>query len=98
PRGVPLVAAGQRGVHQVATALDLDEALDAFAGYVVAQPEERLRIGVGDADAAREGAALADRLRGLSNVAEVVRYRCGPSVLAYTGGLGTFGAVLHPLF
>ena len=94
--GTPVVALEEQGLRELQWADDLDTAVDAMVAYVAGRPLSRLRVGVGDADADQAGSALTERLRSLPNVAEVVRYRCGPSVAAHTGA-GTFGAVLHPL-
>ena len=58
---------------------------------------ERLRVGIGVADqgAAPLWQALEARLTGAPSVAELVRYRIGPSVGAHTGP-GTAGAVYYP--
>jgi len=57
----------------------------------------RLRVGLAVADAATVGVAdaLAERLKATGLVAELVRYRVGPSVGAHTGP-GAVGAMYYP--
>jgi len=78
----------------VAMARSVDDAASAMARHVLGHGD-RLRVAVGYADAA--GAPLSDALHaqvvGAANVAEVVRYRVGPSVGVHTGP-GTAGAFM----
>jgi DegV family protein with EDD domain len=84
------------GITTIGQAVTSEEAVMSMTRRVAALESPRLRLGVGDADAADAGARLTDELAQLDNVAEVVRYVVGPSVAAHTGA-GTFGLVLHPL-
>ena len=95
-KGTPVVAFDDQGLREVAWSDRLDAAIDTMVAYVASHPTSLLRVGVGDADENAGGSLLAERIQGLDNVSEVVRYQCGPSVAAHTG-VGTFGAVLHPL-
>ncbi len=83
-------------MRAVGQARSIDEALDAMVAYVAAADGGRQRVGVGDALAPELGADLADRLRQVDLVEEVVRYAVGPSVGAHTGA-GTIGAVFYPV-
>lgn len=94
--GTPIVALDDQGFREVGHVSELSDAIETVISYVAERPSARLRVGVGDTDADEAGSMLAQRLEDLGNVAQVVRYRCGPSVAAHTGA-GTFGAVLHPL-
>jgi fatty acid-binding protein DegV len=84
-------------MQQVDRAADLDQAADAMAGHV-RRAGGPLRVGVGLSDAGTLPlvVALEDRLRDLAQVAELVRYRIGPSVGAHTGP-GTVGAMFAPM-
>lgn len=88
-----LVAGSYQPVAHVST---VDEAADAMAAAVRAGGAG-LRVGVSVADAGalplRE--ALELRLAGAPEVAELVRYRVGPSVGVHTGP-GTAGAMWYP--
>lgn len=86
------------GVMQVVgQASGPDEAADVIADHVRAAGSN-LRVGVGTADAAvaHFWEALEKRLTGAPEVAEVVRYRVGPSVGVHTGP-GTVGVMYAPL-
>jgi DegV family protein with EDD domain len=78
-------------------ARDLDGAAGAMAVHVRSSGRQ-LRVGVGVADAGTEplGEALESRLRHAGEVAELVRYRIGPSVGAHTGP-GTVGTMFAPI-
>ncbi|MDP9071224.1 MAG: hypothetical protein M3N68_08040, partial [Actinomycetota bacterium] len=55
----------------------------------------RVGISIADAGAAPVWLALESRLVGAEEVADLVRYRVGPSVGAHTGP-GTAGAMWYP--
>ena len=75
---------------------DVESAVDAMAVYVDRlAPDGPMRVGVGHVGAAPIADALADRLRGRSDVTDLVRYEISPSVGAHTG-FGTVGAVFFP--
>ncbi|MEY2433080.1 MAG: hypothetical protein QOC92_2805 [Acidimicrobiaceae bacterium] len=74
-------------------------AIEAMAAYCTRESlGARLRVAVGMADVGAESLshALEARLAPHPSVAEVVRYRVGPSVGVYTGP-GTFGAFFWPM-
>ena len=94
PVAVLTMAGGQMKV--VGRAADLDGAVEAMAGHVLAAgPSLRVGVGVADAASAALSQALEQRLDGAPAVREVVRYRIGPSVGAHTGP-GTAGAFFYP--
>lgn len=97
--GTPVLSLDGGEVRTVAYARDLETAADAMADYCT-RPElgERVRVAVGEADAgaAPLRLALEDRLTQHPAVAELLRYRIGPSVGAHTGP-GTAGAFFHPV-
>ncbi|MEO7443064.1 MAG: DegV family protein, partial [Acidimicrobiales bacterium] len=88
-----LVDGSYQAVAQVRT---VAEAADAMASAVLAGGA-RLRVGISIADAAAAPLwhALEDRLVGQPQVADLVRYRVGPSVGVHTGP-GTAGAMWYP--
>jgi fatty acid-binding protein DegV len=89
------ITAGEMRV--VGSAADVEQAAEVMATWIRGAGE-RLRVGLGVADA--EAAPLSDavegKLAGAPEIAEVVRYRIGPSVGAHTGP-GTVGAMYAPL-
>lgn len=95
-RGSPLMAIDGDGLHTLFSVGHREEALEGMLAFIAAQSSSHLRVGVGDAGDDDAGARLAGMLGLAPNVAEVVRYRCGPSVAAHVG-VGTFGAVFHPI-
>ena len=88
-----LVEGTFRPVAQVRT---VEEAADAMAA-AVRSGGARLRVGISIADAGASPLwqALEDRLAGVAEIAEMVRYRVGPSVGVHTGP-GTAGAMWYP--
>lgn len=87
-----LVGAEMQVVGQVA---DVEEAADAMAAHALRWgPSLRIGVGVADRAAAPLWQALEERLAGAAEVAEVVRYRIGPSVGAHTGP-GAAGAFFY---
>ncbi|WP_420452419.1 DegV family protein [Ilumatobacter sp.] len=93
--GVAVVAMTGSDMSVLASVTDLDAAVDVMVDDALARPPSAargLRIAVGTSDDASAvmSDALAARLDGRAEVAEVVRYRIGPSVGAHTGP-GTCG-------
>ena len=94
--GVPVLSLIAGTMQPIAQVRSLDEAADAMAAHILAAGDGlRVGIGVADRGAAPLWQGLEDRLRGARSVAELVRYRIGPSVGAHTGP-GTAGAVYYP--
>jgi DegV family protein with EDD domain len=92
----PVLEMAGSDITTIGRAATLAEAVTSMVRRVGSLGPDRLRLGVGDADAAEAGSVLAAKLAQLDNVAEVVQYAVGASVAAHTGA-GTFGVVLHPL-
>lgn len=93
---IPVVRLIGGSYQPVARVVTLEEAADVMAAAVLTGGTG-LRVGISVADTAalplRE--ALEARLTGAAEVAELVRYRVGPSVGAHTGP-GTAGAMWYP--
>lgn len=93
---IPVLRLVEGTYQPVARVATVEEAADAMAAIVLAGGT-RLRVGISVADAAalplRQ--ALEERLTGAEEVAELVRYRVGPSVGVHTGP-GTAGAMWYP--
>lgn len=94
--GVPVLTMREGSVQLVQRVHTLNDAVASMSAYAAGWGA-RLRIGVGLGD--HEGAPLADALAGAlavdPAVAEVVRYRIGPSVGSRTGP-GTVGCFMSP--
>lgn len=90
--GLPLLTFVDGETRPVGSATDFDDAAEAMALYI-AEQEEGLRVAVGHAGPTTRSAAdaLAEHGALLPGVADVLRYRVGPSIGAHTGPL-TFGA------
>jgi DegV family protein with EDD domain len=97
PAAIPVLTFTGGKMHEVGRASDVGEAADALTGYVRAAGSS-LRVGVGLADGGTLPLVIAveERLRSAPEVAELVRYRIGPSVGAHTGP-GTVGIMFAPL-
>ncbi len=96
--GVPVLTMVGGQMKVIAQAGDVATAAGIMADHVQAAGDgSPLRIGVGvaDAGAAGLGHALEDRLAGIPNIREIVRYRIGPSVGVHTGP-GTAGVFFYP--
>ena len=94
--GVPVLSLVEGEVRPVGAAADLATAAAVMAERVRAAGEGlRVAVGAADAAAAPLWQALEAALAGAPEVAEVVRYRVGPSVGAHTGP-GTAGAFFYP--
>ena len=93
---IPVLRLVEGSVRPVGGVRSVEEAADVMASAVLAAGD-RLRVGISVADAggAPLWEALEERLRDAENVAELVRYRVGPSVGAHTGP-GTAGAMWYP--
>ncbi|HUR18707.1 MAG TPA: DegV family protein [Acidimicrobiales bacterium] len=93
---IPVLRLAGGSYEAVAQVMALDEAAEVMAAAVLAGGTG-LRVGISVADAAalplRE--ALEARLAGAGEVADLVRYRVGPSVGVHTGP-GTAGAMWYP--
>jgi DegV family protein with EDD domain len=97
--GIPVLSLDGGDLKVVATVHDVAAATEAMAAYCTrAELGDRLRIAVGVADAGAGPLwhALEDRVAEHPAVAEVVRYRIGPSVGVHTGP-GTVGAFFWPV-
>ncbi|MDP9403691.1 MAG: DegV family protein [Actinomycetota bacterium] len=93
---IPVLRLVGGSYQPVAQVTNVEDAADVMAEAVLAGGV-RLRVGISVADA---GAlplrqALEERLAGAVEVAELVRYRVGPSVGVHTGP-GTAGAMWYP--
>lgn len=100
-QAISVIGFSNNAMRVVGTARSADEAVAIMAQTVVASPAARrgpLRVGlsIADAGAAPLYEGLATLLSAASDVAELVRYRVGPSVGAHTGP-GTAGAVWYPI-
>jgi DegV family protein with EDD domain len=96
PATVPVLTLAGGVMRELDRCAGVEQAADAMARFVRAGGSA-LRVGVGLADAGTLPlvTALEDRLRDAPEVAELVRYRIGPSVGAHTGP-GTVGAMFTP--
>ena len=94
--GWPVLTMQGGDVDMVVNAGSALDAVNAMAAYAIGWGD-RLRVAVGHSDAATE--AWADALEAAvgeaASVLDVVRYRVGPSVGAYTGP-GTAGCFMFP--
>ncbi len=94
--GIPVLTMREGTVQLVQRVHTMQDAVLAMSAYAAGWGA-RLRVGVGLGD--ESGAPLADALAGAlavdPGVAEVVRYRIGPSVGARTGP-GTVGCFMSP--
>lgn len=93
--GVPLIGGVGGGFEVIQSVGSVDEAVTAMAEYALAQDpstEGGLRVAIGTSDRSTfaVGEALTAQLSARAEVGEVVQYRVGPSVGAYTGP-GTAG-------
>lgn len=94
---IPVLALEAGEMQAVGRVRDREQAAAAMTSYVVEQTAgARLRIGVGHLLAVELADALEAALRDRCDVEQLVRYDVGPSVAVHTG-LGTVGAVFHPV-
>ncbi len=93
--GVPVFMSSGPDMRELDRVISEADAVAVMTAQVAAHPG-RLRVGVGHADAPAAADVLERSLRALPNVAETIRSVVGPSVAAHTG-VGTFGAVFHPI-
>ncbi len=93
PTTIPVLTLTGGVMREVDRCAGLDQVADTMAAHVVAGGQS-LRVGVGLADAGTLPlvTAVEDLLRTAPEVAELVRYRIGPSVGAHTGP-GTVGVM-----
>ncbi len=94
---IPVLTLAGGVMQQVERCANLEHVAEAMAAYVRAGGPS-LRVGVGLSDPASIAlvTALEERLRDAPEVAELVRYRIGPSVGAHTGP-GTVGTMFAPM-
>lgn len=100
-QAIPVLSMAGGAMDVIGQALDLAEVADLMANHVreagrAAGTGLRVGIGVADAGVAHMWDELEARLAGAAEVAEVVRYRVGPSVGVHTGP-GTVGAMYAPV-
>lgn len=93
--GIPVIAATGDDFSILATAHDVDGAVEAMVADALAwspSSDRGLRIAVGTSDDSSRPVAerITERVSGDHRVAEVVQYRIGPSIGAFTGP-GTAG-------
>lgn len=93
--GVPVIGGVGGGFEVIASVGSVDEAITTMAEYALSQEPSvpdglRIAIGTSDHTSFAVGEALTERLSTRPEVADVVQYRVGPSVGAYTGP-GTAG-------
>ena len=95
--GVPVMAFAGGELDILGNAVDLAYAAEMMKSVILATPG-RLRVGVGVADRSVFGfyEQLEERLAAADRSVELIRYRCGPSVGAFTGA-GTAGACWYSL-
>ena len=93
---IPVMTFDDGDLVVLGTAGDISEATDLMASAVLAGEPGPLRCGVGVAGREAWGFydAFEHRVADVSTI-EVLRYRCGPTVGAFTG-IGTVGAVWCP--
>lgn len=97
PTTIPVFTLAGGVMQQVERCGNLQEAAEAMAAYVRrGGPSLRVGVGLSDPGTMPLVAALEERLQKAPEVAELVRYRIGPSVGAHTGP-GTVGAMFAPL-
>ncbi len=85
-KGIPVVAMHGEDLTVVGDARDIAHASDLMVDVVARQTAPcRVGIGVGGREAFDFYGTLRSRLERLDNVAEIIDYRCGPSVGAYSG-------------
>lgn len=94
--GLPVLSLVEGSVRPVGHAADAAEAAAIMARTIQAGGDAlRVAVGVADRGAGPTADALVDRLVDAPQVAEMIRYRIGPSVGVHTGP-GTAGAVYYP--
>lgn len=84
--GIPVVAMRGENLDVLGDAVDVDHACDLMVAVVEKETRPcRIGIGVGGREAFDFYPALRERLERLDVAAEIIEYRCGPSVGAYSG-------------
>ncbi|HEY0520908.1 MAG TPA: DegV family protein [Ilumatobacteraceae bacterium] len=96
PVGVPVMTAHEGRIDVVARVPTLEAAAATMAGTAL-DWGSRLNVAVGWADPSSQvlSDTVADSIYNAQNVAELARYRIGPSVGVYAG-LGTVGCFMFP--
>lgn len=94
--GIPVLTLRDGRVEVIEHVGTSDEAVRVMAAYLSGWADDvRVAVGHADRDAEPLTAALLDQVGASPSVAEVVRYRVGPSVGAHTGP-GTVGGFVFP--
>ena len=93
---IPILTFSGGVILEIDRCEDMDAVAEAMASFVRASgPSLRVGVGLSDGGTLPLVTALEDRLRKAQEVAELVRYRIGPSVGAHTGP-GTVGTMFAP--
>lgn len=93
---IPVLRLVEGSFQPVAQVRSVDEAADAMAAAVrTSGTDLRVGVGIADAEASPVWEALEMRLAHAPELADLVRYRVGPSVGVHTGP-GTAGAMWYP--
>ena len=83
---VPVVALRGTDLEVVASVADLEGAVEAMLETIAGEPGPlRVGVGVGDRAVMEIHDRMVEPLRDMAHVDEVVSYRCGPSVGAFSG-------------
>jgi fatty acid-binding protein DegV len=95
--GIPVLSLAGGHIKTVSHAKTMSAGIDTMASFASGWGQ-RLRVGVGLSDRPSEALteALELALRATGSVAEMVRYRIGPSIGAYTG-IGAVGCFMCPV-
>jgi DegV family protein with EDD domain len=94
---VPVLSLRDGEMDQIGNAATIDEAVTLMRDDVLRDAtRRRVAVGVSDKTSFPIGDALAAVLEGAPGIADVMRYRVGPSVGVHTGP-GTAGAVYYEL-
>ncbi len=83
---VPVVRLAGTDLDVVASVRDLDAAVAAMVDTIAREPGPlRVGVGVGDRGVMAIHDRMLERLRAMDHVVDVISYRCGPSVGAFSG-------------
>ncbi len=94
---VPVLSLRGGEMKQIGDAATVDEAVTLMRAEILGDAaQRRVAVGVSDKTSFPIGDALAAALEGAPGIADVMRYRVGPSVGIHTGP-GTAGAVYYEL-
>jgi DegV family protein with EDD domain len=92
----PVIRIAGEETSVVGSGSTVDELAELMAATMTADPRpQRMALCMADATAEPLRTAMDDRLRGHPGVADLVRYRVGPSIGAHTGP-GTAGGFWYP--